>query len=79
MADNPKKRGKGDRARVSKVAHEVDYLKAKYGVSGQQAAGAIRAVGGKSRPKVEAYLRQKASQRYAGLRCLAGVRPRAYR
>jgi hypothetical protein len=34
MADNPKNRGKRDRARVSRQRHEIDYLKEKYGVTG---------------------------------------------
>jgi Protein of unknown function (DUF3606) len=37
--------------------HGIKYLKEKYGVSNEQIAGAIRAVGNK-RTHVEAYLRQ---------------------
>jgi hypothetical protein len=58
MADNPKNRGKRDRARVSRQRHEIDYLKEKYGVSGQAAAGAQRTAG-PNRTKVEAYIRGK--------------------
>jgi hypothetical protein len=59
MADNKSKRGSRDRSKVAgKQKHEVDYLKKKYKVSGQQVAGAIRAVGN-SRAKIEAYLKLK--------------------
>jgi hypothetical protein len=56
MADNLKNRGRADRARVSKQRHELDYLKRKFSISGQAAAGAQRAAG-PSRKKVEAYIK----------------------
>ena len=58
MTDNKKKRDGRDRSKVSGTEnYEVNYLKKKYKVSGQQVAGAIRAVGN-SRAKVETYLKQ---------------------
>ena len=78
MAGNSKERGKADRRPIRMQAHEVNYLKAKYGVTGQQVIGAIRVVGN-SRPKIEAYLRQKASEPYEGPPSLAGVIPQGAR
>jgi hypothetical protein len=53
-------RGRGqDRKRVAEgQEHELDYMKEKHGISGQQLAAAIRAVGN-SREKVEKYLKEK--------------------
>jgi hypothetical protein len=59
MADNRKKRGKRDRARVSNQSFELEYMMRKFKVSRQQVSGAKRAVGN-SRAKVEQYLRQRA-------------------
>lgn len=57
MADNKSKRGVPDSKTVSlKEPYEIEYLKKKFNVSGQQVAGAVRAVG-KSRAKVEEYLK----------------------
>ena len=48
-----------DRSRVAgKQEHELAYMKEKYGVSSQQLAGAIRAVGN-GRKEVEQYLKEK--------------------
>jgi voltage-gated potassium channel Kch len=58
MADNMKEVGKGDRIRVSLQKHEVHYIAKKFGISGQGAAGAIRAAG-PSREKVYAYIKAK--------------------
>jgi hypothetical protein len=58
MADNPKDRGAGDRARVSQQKHEIDYLKRKHGISGQAASAAVRAAG-PTRTKIEAHIRAK--------------------
>jgi hypothetical protein len=55
--DNRSKRGGNDRKRVAGgQSWEVDYMKEKFKVSGQQVAGAIRAVGN-DRRKVEEYLK----------------------
>lgn len=59
MSDDLKKRGKPDRDRINmKEPWEVEYNKKKYDVSGQQLAGAVRAVG-PMRVKVEKYLKEK--------------------
>lgn len=58
MADNPKDVGKGDRIRVSLQKHEVQYIAKKFRISGQAAAGAIRAAG-PMRAKVETYIKAK--------------------
>jgi Protein of unknown function (DUF3606) len=58
MADNLKDVGKGDRIRVSLQKHEAQHLARKHHISGQAAAGAIRAAG-PMRKKVEEYIRQK--------------------
>jgi hypothetical protein len=59
MSDDLKKRGKADAIRINmKEPWEVEYNKKKYGVSGQQLAGAVRAVG-PMRAKVEKYLKEK--------------------
>jgi hypothetical protein len=59
MSDDLKKRGKADAIRINmKEPWEVEYNKNKYGVSGQQLAGAVRAVG-PMRAKVEKYLKEK--------------------
>jgi len=59
MADDLKKRGKSDRDRINmKELYEVEAAKKKYRVSGQQLAGAVRAVG-PMRAKVEKYLKDK--------------------
>lgn len=60
MADNKKKKGAQDRARIAmKEPYEVQYWKKKFGVTGQALAGAIRATGSHSAAKVEAYLKAK--------------------
>lgn len=57
MSDNKKIRDGRDRAKVSlSEQYEIDYLKKKFDVSGQQVAGAVRAVGN-NRKKVEEYLK----------------------
>ncbi|MEZ4945071.1 MAG: DUF3606 domain-containing protein [Cyclobacteriaceae bacterium] len=57
MADNKKNRGIPDSKTVSlKQKYELDYIKKKFNVSGQQVTGAVKAVG-KSRGKVYDYLR----------------------
>ena len=59
MADNSKKRGEPDRSTINlKQEHEKEYWKKKFRVTGQQLAGAVRAVG-KSAKKVETYLKDK--------------------
>jgi hypothetical protein len=58
MADNPKDVGKGDRIRASLQPHEVQFIAKKFGISGQAAAGAIRAAG-PMREKVYGYIRAK--------------------
>jgi hypothetical protein len=56
MADNRKKRGKADRARVSgSEPHEVYYVAHKYGVSADTVRKVIKKVGN-SRKKVYAAL-----------------------
>jgi hypothetical protein len=62
MADNPKDVGKGDRIRASLQSHEVQFIAKKFGISGQAAAGAIRAAG-PMREKVYAYIREKKKSR----------------
>lgn len=62
MADDPKKRAAGDRARISKQPHERRDWAENFGVSGQALAGAVRAVG-TSAKKVEAYLKEKKAGR----------------
>jgi len=58
MSDNKKNRGIPDSKTVSlNQQYELDYIKKKFDVSGQQVAGAVRAVG-KSREKVYEYLRK---------------------
>ena len=57
MADNMKKIGKGDRILASLQKHEVQHLARKHKITGQGAAGAIRAAG-PSRAKVEAHIKQ---------------------
>jgi hypothetical protein len=48
-----------DRKRVAGgQGHELSYMKDKYGISGQQLAGAIRAVGN-NRKDIEKYLKEK--------------------
>jgi hypothetical protein len=61
MADNPKDIGKGDRIRASMQKHEVQFIAKKFGISGQAAAGAIRAAG-PMREKVYAYIKGKKPQ-----------------
>jgi hypothetical protein len=58
MADNLRDVGKGDRIRASLQKHEVQFIAKKFGISGQAAAGAIRAAGS-SREKVYAYIKAK--------------------
>jgi hypothetical protein len=59
VADNLKRRGTPDSKTINlKEDWERDYWKRKFKVSGQQLAGAVRAVG-KSAAKVKAYLDQK--------------------
>ncbi len=58
MADDLKSVGKGDRIRASLQKHEVQHLAKKFDISGQAAAGAIRAAG-PMRKKVEAYIKAK--------------------
>ncbi|HSV21846.1 MAG TPA: DUF3606 domain-containing protein [Xanthobacteraceae bacterium] len=59
MADDKTKRGAQDRTRINtSERYEMDYWKKKFRVSGQQLAGAIRAVG-PSVKKVEKYLKEK--------------------
>jgi hypothetical protein len=62
MPDNTKSRDGRDRKRVAGGQDwEVSYMKEKYNVTGQQVAGAIRAVGN-NRKKVEAYLESKSAR-----------------
>jgi hypothetical protein len=59
MADNKSKRGTPDSKTINMNEQwEVDYWKKKFRVSGQQLAGAVRAVG-KSVAKVTEYLKNK--------------------
>lgn len=59
MADNLKKRGTPDTKTINMNEEwEKEYWKKKFGVSGQQLAGAVKAVG-KSAAKVEKYLKDK--------------------
>jgi Protein of unknown function (DUF3606) len=59
MADNLKKRGSPDSKTINMNEEwEKEYWKKKFGVSGQQLAGAVRAVG-KSVAKVEKYLTEQ--------------------
>jgi hypothetical protein len=56
MGDNKKIRDGRYKAKVSgSERYEIDYLKKKFDVSGQQVAGAIRSVGN-NRKKIEKYL-----------------------
>lgn len=58
MGDNKKIKDGRDRAKVSSSEpYEVNDLKKKFNVSGQQVAGAIRAVGN-NRKRVEEYLKK---------------------
>lgn len=60
MADDKRKRGKPDRDRINmNEPYEVEAAKNKYKISGQQLAGARRAVGSPMRNKIEAYLKKK--------------------
>jgi hypothetical protein len=59
MADNLKKRGSPDSKTINlNEEWEKEYWKKKFRVSGQQLAGAVRAVG-KSVANVEKYLKDK--------------------
>ena len=59
MADNLKKRGVPDSKTINMNEDwEKEYWKKKFGVSGQQLAGAVRAAG-KSVEKVKQYLKEK--------------------
>lgn len=59
MADDKTKRDYRDRSRINtSEAYEVEYWKKKFNVSGQQLAGAVRAVGS-SVKKVSEYLKNK--------------------
>ena len=58
MADDLKSVGKGDRIRASLQKHEVQHIAKKHKISGQAAAGAIRAAG-PMRARVEAYIKDK--------------------
>jgi hypothetical protein len=58
MADDITKIGKGDRIRAGLQKHEVQYLARKHQITGQAAAGAIKAVG-PMRAKVEAHIKQQ--------------------
>jgi len=58
MADDLKNVGKGDRIRASQQKHEVQFIAAKFKISGQAAAGAIRAAG-PMREKVYAHIKEK--------------------
>jgi hypothetical protein len=59
MADDPSKRDYRDKTRINtKQRHEMEYWRGRFSVSGQQIAGAVRAVG-PSVKKVEAYLKEK--------------------
>ena len=62
MADNPKDVGKGDRIRASLQKHEVQYIAKKFKITGQAAAGAVRAAG-PMREKVYAYIKAKKKAR----------------
>ena len=60
MPDNKTKTDFRDRTRINmNEPYEVAYWKKRFGVSGQQLAGAIRAVGSTSVAKVAAYLKGK--------------------
>lgn len=59
MADDKSKRDYRDRTRINtKEPYEMAYWKKKFDVSGQQLAGAVRAVGPYVK-KVEQYLKDK--------------------
>jgi hypothetical protein len=59
MADNLKKRGSPDTKTINMNEEwEKEYWKKKFKVTGQQLAGAVRAIG-KSVKKVEKYLDEK--------------------
>ena len=55
MSDDPSKRGKPDRSKVSKQYFEQYYFVQKYHISPQQLMGAINTVGN-SRQKITKYL-----------------------
>jgi hypothetical protein len=58
MSDNKERRGVPDSKTVSlREKYELAYIKRKFRVSGQQVAGAVRAVG-KQRQRVYEYLRR---------------------
>jgi len=56
MADNPRKRGKRDRSRVSNQKHELHYMAKKLGTTWQAICGAERVVGN-NRQKIETYIK----------------------
>ena len=59
MADDPSKRDYRDKTRINlNQDHEKEYWKKRFGVSGQQLAAAVRAVG-VSVKKVEEYLKSR--------------------
>jgi hypothetical protein len=58
MADDLKSVGKTDRIRASLQKHEVQYIANKFKITGQAAAGAVRAAG-PMREKVYAYIKSK--------------------
>ena len=58
MADDLMTIGKGDRIGASLQKHEVQFIAKKFGISGQAAAGAVRAAG-PMREKVYAYIKAK--------------------
>jgi hypothetical protein len=59
MTDDKSKRDYRDRSRINtSESYEMEYWKKKFDVSGQQLAGAVRAVGS-SVKKVTEYLRGK--------------------
>jgi len=63
MSDSSTKKGKPDRIRINlHEPYEVHYWKTKFGVSGQQLAGAVRAVGNMVKD-VQEYLKQKKKKR----------------
>jgi hypothetical protein len=58
MADNPNRRDKRDRSRVSSQDFEIQHVASKLRVSPQAVAGAKRAVGN-NRERVETYIRER--------------------
>jgi hypothetical protein len=58
MADDLKNVGKGDRIRASLQQHELRFIAERFKISGQGAAGAIRAAG-PVREDVYEYIRAK--------------------